>query len=186
MSWRWAMLGLGLVATLLAAFRVSQTGDDLVAPIRRPGASHGAQPGGPAPTAAKSDSASGSGGVIAIRPRDQDEGVANVFARAAWLPPAAPSQPVGARPPAAAPLLEVPLTEPPPPEAPPLPFHVLGRYVEDGKVAVFLQHNDQNLVVRVGETIADQYKVESLAGGVLTLVYLPLNQRQTLEVGNPL
>jgi hypothetical protein len=60
----------------------------------------------------------------------------------------------------------------------------MGRYVEDGQVLVFLQHNDSNLVVRVGDTIAEHYKVESLDGGTLTLRYLPLDQQQTIDVGS--
>ena len=69
-----------------------------------------------------------------------------------------------------------------PPQAPPLPFHVLGRYDEAGQTVIFLRHNDQNLVVRVGDTLADKYKVESLNGATLTLRYLPLNQSQSLEI----
>jgi hypothetical protein len=69
------------------------------------------------------------------------------------------------------------------PQAPPLPFSVLGKYEEAGQTAIFLQNNDQNLVAHVGDTIAEQYKVESLRGTTLTLLYLPLNQTQSLEVG---
>lgn len=69
-----------------------------------------------------------------------------------------------------------------PPQAPPLPFHVLGRYDVAGQAVIFLQHNDQNLVVRVGDTLAGEYKVESLNGTTLTLRYLPLNQPQNLEI----
>jgi hypothetical protein len=70
----------------------------------------------------------------------------------------------------------------PPPQAPPLPFKALGQYIDAGEVGVFLQYRDQNLVARVGDTLAEQYKVESLVEGVLTLRYLPLNQTQTLDI----
>lgn len=70
-----------------------------------------------------------------------------------------------------------------PPQAPPLPFRVLGRYDEAGQVVVFLQHQEQNLAVRPGDTLLNGYKVESITGSTLTLRYLPLNQVQTLEVG---
>jgi hypothetical protein len=43
--------------------------------------------------------------------------------------------------------------------------------------------NDQNLAVRVGDTIAEQYRVERLEGQTLTLRYLPLDVLQTLDVG---
>lgn len=82
---------------------------------------------------------------------------------------------------------EIPLAqqivEAPPPQAPPLPFHFLGRHEEAGQTTIFLQHNEQNLVVQVGDTLAGQYKVESLKGTTLSLIYLPLNQLQNLEVG---
>lgn len=70
-------------------------------------------------------------------------------------------------------------------QAPPvLPFVVLGRYIEAGHEVIFLQHNNQNLVVRVGDTLLEQYKVESLQGTTLNLRYLPLNLAQSLEIGN--
>ncbi|MDB5815460.1 MAG: putative secretion system translation initiation factor [Rhodocyclales bacterium] len=69
------------------------------------------------------------------------------------------------------------------PQAPPLPFRVLGKYIEDGQTVVFLQYNDQNLAVHVGDIIADSYKVESLNGQVLSLRYIPLDLQQTLDVG---
>jgi hypothetical protein len=70
-------------------------------------------------------------------------------------------------------------------EAPPsLPFVVLGRYIEAGQEVIFLQHNNQNLVVRVGDTLLEQYKVESLQGTTLNLRYLPMNLAQSLEIGS--
>jgi hypothetical protein len=70
------------------------------------------------------------------------------------------------------------------PQAPALPFQVIGQLIEDGKASVFLKYNDQNLVVHVGDIITDTYKIESLTDSVLTLLYLPLNQKQTLELRN--
>lgn len=100
-----------------------------------------------------------------------------LFSATQWtVPPAAPATPP-----------VVALAEPPPvAEAPPLPFRVLGRYEEEGRVTVFLQRDDQNLVVRVGDTIGETYKVESVAGSVLTLRYLPLNQVQMLDIAGML
>ena len=70
-------------------------------------------------------------------------------------------------------------------QAPPvLPFVVLGRYIEAGQEVIFLQHNNQNLVVRVGNTLLEQYKVESLQGSTLNFRYLPLNLAQSLEIGS--
>jgi hypothetical protein len=80
-----------------------------------------------------------------------------------------------------------PIAAPPPPQpgAPPLPFTYLGRLVEGDDVAVFLSHGERNLVVRQGETIDSVYRVERIADGAITLVYLPLDQRQTIVIGDP-
>jgi hypothetical protein len=101
------------------------------------------------------------------------EGSSSFLAAKQWSPPPARIVPV--------------VTQPVPvqiPQAPVLPFQVIGQLIEDGKVSIFLKYNAQNLVVHVGDTIADTYKVEGLNGSILTLLYLPLNQRQTLELRN--
>lgn len=114
--------------------------------------------------------------VLKIRARgfeaegDEEEGL---FSPTRWTTPIQEAE-VSAAPPA---------VEEPPPQAPPLPFRFLGQHEEAGQVTIFLQHNDQNLVVRVGDTLAGQYKVESLKGTTLSLIYLPLSQTQSLEVG---
>lgn len=74
----------------------------------------------------------------------------------------------------------------PPPQAPPLPFRVFGRYVDAGQQVVFLQINERNLAVRVGDVIDGQYRIESLHGSLLTFLYFPLQQMQTLDLGPPL
>lgn len=71
-----------------------------------------------------------------------------------------------------------------PPQAPPLPFRVLGRYDESGQTLVFLEYQEQSLVVRAGETIGSDYKVESINDSTVILRYLPLDQVQTLAAGS--
>ncbi|MGH8629859.1 MAG: hypothetical protein ACREU7_03710 [Burkholderiales bacterium] len=89
------------------------------------------------------------------------------------------------RPPApAVPAVQV-VAAPPPPSAPPLPFTYIGRLVEGDDVAVFLSQGDRNLVVRQGETIDSIYRVEHVAENAITLTYLPLDQRQTIVIGDP-
>jgi hypothetical protein len=158
----WAVLALTLTAVVLAP----EAKQDAVLLAERPRVA----------AAARTDavpSAAGSARVLAIRPRGGDEALASAgFAPQQWTPPS----------PKAAAATQAP-PPPPPPMAPPLPFRVLGRYVEQEQVAIFLQHNEQNLVVRVGDTIAGDYKVERLEGATLTLRYLPLDQAQTLDVG---
>jgi len=121
--------------------------------------------------------------ILSIHPRGADEELGSAFVPGTWMPPPTkavhpPKEVAVIRPPEPPP---VPLE---PPKAPPLPFHVLGQYIEDGAVAVFLQHNDQNLVVRKGDLIDGTYKIESIAGNTVTFVYLPLEQKQTLAVGD--
>lgn len=65
---------------------------------------------------------------------------------------------------------------------PPLPFKMLGRYVEDGKPVVFLQHNDQNLVLNIGDIVLDKYKLEEIDSTQITFIYIPTNVKQTLSL----
>ncbi|WP_377702057.1 hypothetical protein [Pseudoduganella sp. UC29_71] len=67
---------------------------------------------------------------------------------------------------------------------PPLPFQFMGRFIDDGKTAYFLQVEDRNVVARVGEKLGDNYQLDAAANGTLTFTYLPLNLKQTLAVGD--
>lgn len=79
---------------------------------------------------------------------------------------------------------------PPPPPAPPvvptapaLPFTFLGKKVQDGQWEVFLAHGDITHVVKDGATFARLYQVQRIQPPTMTIVYLPLNQAQTLSIG---
>lgn len=72
---------------------------------------------------------------------------------------------------------------PGPPQAPPLPFQYMGRWLQEGQVSYFLQLNGRNLVLRVGDTVDQTYKLEQASAGTLSFVYLPLNQKQSMAVG---
>ena len=72
-----------------------------------------------------------------------------------------------------------------PPSAPVLPFTYMGKLLSGGDLAVFLIQGERNLVVHEGDTIDALYRVEHIAEGAITLVYLPLDQRQTLIIGEP-
>ena len=91
-----------------------------------------------------------------------------------------PGPPVQAPPPAQV----VAAPPPPPPSAPPLPFTYMGKLVEGDDVVVFLSQGERNLVARQGETIDSIYRVERIAEGAITLTYLPLDQRQTIVIGD--
>ena len=95
-----------------------------------------------------------------------------------------PSQPGTdpfAAPPPAAPPAQVQQT-PPAPTAPALPFRYVGRAVEDGRIAVFLQRGNENYSVVQGEHAGRDYRVEQITDAAVTFTYLPLGARQTLAV----
>lgn len=69
---------------------------------------------------------------------------------------------------------------PPKPQAPPLPFHYLGKLVEDGHTTVFLADRERNYVVRKGDTVNGTWRIEEIAQDHLTVSFLPLRSKQTL------
>jgi len=70
---------------------------------------------------------------------------------------------------------------PPEPEPPPLPYRYLGRWIEGDQTVVFLNANQRNLAVRVGDTIDGSYKVTRIDQDRMTLLYLPLHKKQELN-----
>lgn len=130
------------------------------------------------PAAASEDNASAVEiGITALRPRRTlfgaaSEGGHNLFegqAMAAPLPSAAPAQ------------AEVPPL--PPPAAPSLPFTYIGKKSADGVWEVYLARGQETWVVREQMVIDSTYRVESIKPPTLSLVYLPLKQVQTLDIG---
>lgn len=71
---------------------------------------------------------------------------------------------------------------PPPPSAPPLPFTYLGKQKEGEQWQVFLARGNTTFVVKLHEVIDNQYRIEAIAPPNMTLMYLPLNQLQTLLI----
>lgn len=94
---------------------------------------------------------------------------ADPFRAHSWLPPALPAA-VRPQPPS-------------PPQAPPLPFAYLGKWLEDGKLVVFLASGENHYTVKVGDVIETNYRVDAVRPPTLTLTYLPLGQQQTLDIG---
>jgi len=192
--WR-AALGVALAATLLAAyFAPEQAGEGValtehaakLAPAAQPSALTSPPPGQPsqpgtaaalATTSAASPGASGSSlAVLTLAPRGPASAQDDLFGGMDA------ARPVASAPQAAPP--QQPAV-PAPPVAPPLPLKMIGRYVEDGKVAAFVQFNEQNLVLRQGDVVADVYKVEHISDTALTVRYLPLDQVQTVGLNAP-
>jgi hypothetical protein len=116
--------------------------------------------------------------VFELRPRDTDDAPIGSFSSTIWPAP----KPVIA--PRAAPVAPPPVEAP---KAPPLPFRVVGRYIANGQLTVFMQYNDRTVLATQGAVIDDQYRVDSINATSIALIYLPLNERQTLtaESANP-
>lgn len=171
------MLAVALVGTLVAGYFAPDPQGEAVAPTSRAGAINpSATPAANASVApalgVQRTGAMGDVDVLAIQPRTLNDESKTVFQI---------DQPTPAVKTTAATTARIELA--PPPQAPPLPFRVLGRYVVNGAVKIFLQYNGQDLVVQVGDSIDGLYRVENLNGGLLTLLYVPLKQKQTLDVG---
>ena len=87
-----------------------------------------------------------------------------------------------AAPPPAAPPAHQQTPAPAVPSAPPLPFRYVGRAVEDGRTAVFLERGNVNYSVAQGEQAGRDYRVERITEASVTFTYLPLGEHQTLVV----
>jgi hypothetical protein len=85
--------------------------------------------------------------------------------------------------PIAMPAAEVAPPPPPPPQAPPLPFSYLGKLAEGESTTVFLSFGDRNLVVKTGDVIDNNYRVDEVTDAAVVLTYLPLTVKQTLPIG---
>ncbi len=73
--------------------------------------------------------------------------------------------------------------EPEKPTAPPLPFKFMGKLWGEDGYQVFVTLEDANLILKQGDYIASLYKVEAIKPPQMTLIYLPLSQQQTLNIG---
>lgn len=76
-----------------------------------------------------------------------------------------------------------PVAEPARPSAPALPFTVIGKKFERGQWEVYLARGDQTYIATVGLQLSDDYRVAAITPTQMTLVYLPLNESQTLQIG---
>jgi hypothetical protein len=67
------------------------------------------------------------------------------------------------------------------PVAPPMPFQYVGRIEGREGPTVLLSRGEESFSVKAGESIDADYRLESVTEERLTIVYLPLNERQTLD-----
>ena len=80
-----------------------------------------------------------------------------------------------------------PLPPPPPskPQAPTLPFRFVGALEEGGERSVFLLEGTQVHLVRAGDQLGSQYRVEKITPSSIEFTYLPLHERQILATARP-
>jgi hypothetical protein len=70
----------------------------------------------------------------------------------------------------------------PPPRVPELPFAYVGRLVEHGESTVFLEAEDRLHAVKAGQTVDGHYRIDEIHYDTVSLTYLPLGARQTLQL----
>lgn len=146
------VIGAALAATLLACYFAPEDEGDMIAT-----ASARSYTAAPAP-AAPADSAPPPP-ALDIHPRIQDDELGNVFAKQSWQQEApkkimaAPGEAQG----------QAGVAQAADNGAPALPIRFLGRYVDQGKAAYFLQVGERNVLARVGDTIDDNYTLDSVS-----------------------
>jgi hypothetical protein len=86
----------------------------------------------------------------------------DLFSRQSWIPPPPP-------------------VKPQPPSPPPLMFKYLGKVTEGDETRVFLAFAERNYVVKAGENIDNQYRVDAVTDHAITFTYLPLGAKQILS-----
>jgi len=167
MNKRHAILGLVLAGSLIAAWFAPPMEPGVVAPTAMARADGSRNPAGGNSLVRSEDG----GRVLGIRSRTPDEELAPAFVTHSWSPPASKA-------------VITPKVEAPAPVAPPLPFKFMGRYVDGGQIMVFLLQGDRSVVTKVGDVIDGIYQVDDINGGAMTFIYLPLEQKQTLALGD--
>lgn len=111
-----------------------------------------------------------------LRKKQQPDGgaeIGNAFEAVSWHVAPMPVRVVQPPPPV-----------PPEPVAPPLPFTYLGQYRNDSQAPIIiLAKSDRVYTVSEGDVIDSTYRIGPLTAGMLEIIYLPLNTRQSLNTG---
>lgn len=66
---------------------------------------------------------------------------------------------------------------------PPLPYVYQGKMEDNGQTIIFLGRGDDSLSVRIGEILDKTYLVQEMNDKSITLVYLPMDVKQILMIG---
>jgi hypothetical protein len=85
-----------------------------------------------------------------------------------WSPPPPPPPPV----------------TPQKPTAPNLPFTVVGQQLKEDKLEIFLSRGEQTLIVKKGDIVQEQYRVDMVTNQSITFTYLPLGIQQSLSISD--
>lgn len=174
-----AVLGTAAVATLLAALFSPEDEGSIVGPATA--TPRQVERVAVAPLVATA-AAAPANRALAIEPRRglDDEEAATLFAKQSWQPETPKKIMLDQQ--AAQATRTVAAVDANAP--PPLPFQFLGRFVDEGKAAYFLQAGERNVVARPGDTLEERYRFDGVVQGALQFTYLPLNLKQTLAVGD--
>ena len=174
-----AVLGTAAVATLLAALFAPEDEGSIVGPATA--TPRLVERVAVAPLVAAT-AAAPANRALAIEPRRglDDEEAATLFAKQSWQPETPKKIMLDQQ--AAQATRTVAAVDANAP--PPLPFQFLGRFVDEGKAAYFLQAGERNVVARPGDTLEERYRFDGVVQGALQFTYLPLNLKQTLAVGD--
>lgn len=70
------------------------------------------------------------------------------------------------------------------PTAPNLPFTVVGQQLKEDKLEIFLSRGEQTLIVKKGDIVQDQYRVDTVTNQSITFTYLPLGIQQSLSISD--
>jgi len=65
--------------------------------------------------------------------------------------------------------------------APALPFRYIGKMIDNGQLAVFLQKGNESYTVMQGERVGD-YRIDSISENEIRFTYLPMKTKQTLPL----
>ena len=177
------VIGAAAVATLLAAWFAPDQDGGVVGPAAAttreaaPASTAQAPLAAAAPPARAAPPADGID--LQIHPRVADDEMGNVFAKQSWTPETPKKVMMDQE------QAQQTAQQANAPSGPPaLPFQFMGRFTDEGKTAYFLQIDGQNVVARPGEKVNDSYLLDSVSGDTMNFIYLPLNQKQTLVVGD--
>jgi len=87
--------------------------------------------------------------------------------------------------PAVLPVKLQPAPPPSPPQAPELPFRYLGSQEAGGARTLFLEQQLETHIVKVGDIIANAWRLDEVNQGAAVFTYVPLGQRRTLSLRGP-